>query len=351
VNQEPLRIAILGAARIAPWAVVRPARRLPQARVVAVAAREQSRAEAFARRYRIERAHGGYQAALDDPAVDAVYNALPNGLHHEWTLAALAAGKHVLCEKPLTSNASEAESVEAAAAKSRRVVMEAFHYRYHPLAARLREIIAGGELGELTHVEAWLCAPIPPSSDIRYRFDLAGGATMDVGCYAVNLVRLLGGEEPEVTAARALRASADIDRAMTADLRFPGGHTGRIGCSLWSLSLLRSSARAVGTRGRLDVLNPFMPHLFHRLVVRANGKRRVEHLPWAVWRRPTYEYQLEAFCAAVAAPAGVAGVTGVRNNGLSDAIANMRVIDAIYGAAGMRRRGEAWESAKRRMTG
>jgi predicted dehydrogenase len=343
VNDEPLRIALLGAARIAPWAIVRPARRLRQVRVVAVAARERSRAQAFARRYGIERAYAGYQAALDDPTVDAVYNALPNGLHLPWTLAALAAGKHVLCEKPLTSNATEAASVEDAAARSHRVVMEAFHYRYHPLAARLREIVAGGELGDLTHVEAWLCAPIPPSSDIRYRFDLAGGATMDVGCYAVHLVRLLGGEEPEVTSARALRASPDVDRAMTADLRFPSGHTGRIGCSLWSSSLLRTSARVVGTRGRLDVLNPFMPHLFYRLVVwtngvsgkangRANGTRRVERLPWATWRRPTYAYQLEAFCAAVQRGAPVATPP-------SDAVANMRVIDAIYRAAGMRARG------------
>jgi predicted dehydrogenase len=343
VNDQPLRIAILGAARIAPWAIVRPARRLPQVRVVAVAARERSRAEAFARRYRVERAYAGYQAALDDPTVDAVYNALPNGLHLQWTLAALAAGKHVLCEKPLTSNASEAASVEDAAARSHRVVIEAFHYRYHPLAARLREIVASGELGELTHVEAWLCAPIPPSSDIRYRFDLAGGATMDVGCYAVHLVRFLGGEEPEVTSARALRASPDVDRAMTADLRFPRGHTGRIGCSLWSASLLRTSARVVGTCGRLDVLNPFMPHLFYRLVVRtdpnglanANAKRtyRVERLPWATWRRSTYSYQLDAFCAAVQRGASIATPP-------SDAVANMRVIDAIYRAAGMRRRGD-----------
>ena len=178
MDETPLRIGLLGAARIAPWAAVRPARHLPQVRIVAVAARDRGRAEAFARRHRIERAYEGYRAAIDDPGIDAVYNALPNGLHLRWTLAALAAGKHVLCEKPLTSNADEAAILQAAADAAGLVVMEAFHYRYHPLVERMRAIATGDELGELTHVETWLCAPIPPSSDIRYRFELAGGATM-----------------------------------------------------------------------------------------------------------------------------------------------------------------------------
>src|SRR5205814_2875807 len=141
-----------------------------------------------------------------------VYIPLPNGLHGRWTLAALAAGKHVLCEKPFTANAAEAAVVAEAAGSSGLVVMEAFHYRYHPLARRMQEIVAGGELGELRHVEAHLCFPLPRFSNIRYDFGLAGGALMDAGCYTVNLVRMLGGGEPEVVSARALLHGTTVDR-------------------------------------------------------------------------------------------------------------------------------------------
>ena len=115
------------------------------------------------------------------PSIDAIYNPLPNGLHAEWTIAALEAGKHVLCEKPFTANAKEAEAVAAVATRTGLVVMEAFHYRYHPLAQRMREIVESGELGTIRRVETALCFPLPKFSDIRYQYDLAGGATMDVG--------------------------------------------------------------------------------------------------------------------------------------------------------------------------
>src|SRR5258708_283839 len=143
--------------------------------------------------------------------------------------------------------------------------MEAFHYRYHPLAKRMREIVDSGELGKIRHVEAAMCFPLPRFSDIRYRYDLAGGATMDAGCYPVHIVRMLGREEPQVVSAKARLHNLDVDRAMTAELRFPSGHTGRVTASMWSRSLLRMSARVVGENGQLTVLNPFMPQLFHRL--------------------------------------------------------------------------------------
>jgi predicted dehydrogenase len=271
--------------------------------------------------------HTSYEALVADPNVDALYNPLPNALHGRWTLAALAAGKHVLCEKPFTANADEAIEVAAAARKSGRVVIEAFHWRYHPLATRVREILDGDEIGRVQHVETWICFPLPKFSDIRYRHDLAGGATMDAGCYAVHMARFLGGEEPEVISAVAKLRTPDVDRAMTAELRFPGGHTGRVTCSMWSSTLLKLAMHVVGERGELRVNNPIMPQLWHKLSVRVDGKTRVEKLS----RRPTYEYQLEAFCAAVLR--GVAPLTPPE-----DAIANMRVIDAIYRAAGMQPR-------------
>ena len=160
-----MRIGILGAARIAPTALIKPAKGNAEVVVAAVAARDVSRAQAFAAKHGIARVHDSYEALIADPDLDAVYNPLPNGLHGRWTRAALAAGKHVLCEKPFTANAAEAREVAELAAKSDRVVMEAFHYRYHPLASRVEEIIASGELGKLERVEAALCFWLPKFSD------------------------------------------------------------------------------------------------------------------------------------------------------------------------------------------
>ncbi len=198
-----LRVGVRGAARIAPAGVIRPARRQPGVTVAAVAARDPERAARFARDHDIPRVAPSYQALVDDSDIDAIYNPLPNGLHAEWTLKALESGKHVLCEKPITANATEAERVAAAAERKKLVVMEAFHYRYHPLAKRAVEIASSGELGTVRRVEAAICFPLPRFSDIRYRLDLAGGATMDAGCYAIHLSRVLGAGESTVTSARA----------------------------------------------------------------------------------------------------------------------------------------------------
>src|SRR5690349_16885342 len=195
---DTVRIGILGAARIAPAAAIKPAHNVPEATIAAVAARDRTRADAFASKHGIPRVHESYADLVADPDIDAIYNPLPNGLHAEWTIAALEAGKHVLCEKPFTANTKEAEAVAAVATRSGLVVMEAFHYRYHPLAERMRAIVESGELGVIRRVETALCFPLPKFSDIRYQYELAGGATMDVGSYTVHIARLLGGEEPEV---------------------------------------------------------------------------------------------------------------------------------------------------------
>jgi predicted dehydrogenase len=320
----PVRIGILGAARIAPLALTNPARGNAEVVVAAVAARDVSRAHAFAAKHGIARVHDSYEALIADPDVDAVYNPLPNGLHGRWTQTALAAGKHVLCEKPFTANAAEAREIAELAAKSDRVVMEAFHYRYHPLVLRVEQIIASGELGKLERVEADFCFPLPKFSDIRYNYSLAGGATMDAGCYAVHMVRTFGGSTPEVVAAQAKLRDPRVDRAMTAELRFAGGHTGRVRCSMWSSDLLRASARVVGDGGELRVLNPVLPHIFHRLSVRSADGIRAERFP----RRTSYAYQLDAFAAAVLRWEPVKTTP-------QDAIENMAVIDGIYRAAGL----------------
>jgi predicted dehydrogenase len=327
---KPLRIGVLGAARIAPSALLKPAAKVGGVEITAIAARDRARAARMAAKFGVPTAYGDYHELLDDPEIDAVYVPLPNGLHAEWTTRAIQAGKHVLCEKPFTANAAEAEAVAAVAAGSDRVVMEAFHYRYHPLARRIAQLLHDERrLGALTRVETWMCFPLPKFDDIRYRYDLGGGALMDAGCYAVHAARFLTGAEPEVTAARATVRDPQVDRAMTVDLRFPGGVTGTAKTSLWSRELLHIGLRVYGERGRLSV-PLFLAPQAGWLKLTADGRTTRERIAGD----STYTYQLRAFEAA----------TRGEDTNLtppSDSIRTMRVIDAAYRAAGLRPRGTA----------
>jgi len=324
-----LRIGILGAARIAPLAVVRPARAVPGVQVTAIAARDRNRAEAFAKKHDIGRVHASYDELVDDPDVDAIYIPLPNGLHAEWTLRAIAVGKHVLCEKPFTSNEAEALQVADAAEASDRVVMEAFHYRYHALAEKMRTVAHDGRLGDIRSVRTWLCFPLPKFSDIRYNYDLGGGASMDC-VYPIHALRLLGPGRPEVVSATAKLHGDKIDRAMTAHFRFPSGATGRTEASMWSWRALKIAAHVEGTRGRMKVLNFVAPQYFNLLSVTVDGKTTRER----VRGDTSYVAQLHAFVAAVRD--GTAFPTTAR-----DAVETMRIIDDVYRAAGLPLRGAA----------
>ena len=263
-----------------------------------------------------------YEDLLADPEIDAIYNPLPNSLHAPWTLKAIDAGKHVLCEKPFTSNAAEAQTV-AGAASSDRVVVEAFHYRYPPLATRMREVIDDGALGHVSHIETSMVIPLPMPGDIRYQLDLAGGACMDTGCYAIHMLRFLSGAEPEVTAARAKLLRPGVDRWMQADMSFDDGRTGRITCALLSARLLKVGVRVTGDEGVMTVLNPTAPQFYHRLRVKA-GRSWTERLKGDA----TYTHQLRAFARAVLNDEPT--ITPPE-----DAVLNMKVIDAVYEAAGL----------------
>jgi predicted dehydrogenase len=325
---KKLRIGVLGAARITPSALIRPARLVDGVDVAALAARDPARARAAAAKLGIPTVHDDYAAVIADPSLDAVYIPLPNSLHAQWTLAAIGAGKHVLCEKPFTSNADEARRVADAAAGSAVVVMEAFHYRYHPLIARALALIDDGTIGTIRRVETELCFPLPRFKDIRYSLALSGGALMDAGCYAVHSLRTLGPGEPEVVSATATLRSPGVDRAMTAELRFPDGATGQVRASMWSSRLLGVSAKVTGTAGDLRIFNYLAPQVYHRLGVRTAARRWHERVPGEA----TYTYQLRAFAAAVRD--GTPVLTPP-----ADAVATMSVIDDIYRAAGLQPRG------------
>ncbi|MBP2328673.1 putative dehydrogenase [Kibdelosporangium banguiense] len=319
---DKVRIGLLGAARIAPRVVVGPAAAGARIDVVAVAARDVQRAEQFAAQHSISCVHDSYDELLADPGIDAVYNPLPNTLHGRWTLAAIKAGKHVLCEKPFAVNESEARTVATAAADAGVVVLEGLHHRYHPLLLRAEEIVRSGELGRLRHVEANFCLSLPVFSDNRWRADLGGGSLLDSGCYVVHLARMFGGEPEVVSATAAMRDG--VERAVTARLCFPEGHTGLVRSAMWSRNVLKMSARVTGDRGEMHVLNPIVPQAWHRLRVRTGAGERTERFH----RRSSYAYQLDAFAAAVLDGGPVLTPP-------DDAVRTMAVLDAIRTAAGL----------------
>jgi len=338
-----VRIGVLGAARIAGRALIEPARTVRSVQVAAVAARDKARAESFALRSGLPVAHGTYELLLTDPGIDAVYVPLPNSLHAPWTLRAIDAGKHVLCEKPFTSNAGEAVSVAAAAAASGLVVMEAMHYRYHPLVQRMASLISKGAIGTPRHVQAWTNWPVPDMGDIRYEYSLGGGALMDGGCYAIDCLRLVaesaGAGEPSVTGALADPLPGQpVDRALAARLEFPGGLTAWFESSFIREGEFRADVHVIGDEGRLWLRNFVLAHE-GRLVMMAPNGAVASDIAAADLRRArddaadtTFAWQLRAFAAAVTD--GDSFPTTADN-----AAATMRVIDDAYRAAGLPPRG------------
>ena len=326
-----LRLGILGAARIAERALIIPAREVASVTVAAVATRDKARADTFALQHGIPTAYGSYESLLEDPSVDAVYIPLPNALHGSWTLRALEAGKHVLCEKPFTANAAEAERVVSAATSTGLVVMEAMHYRYHPLVQRMASIIAEGVIGTPRHVQCWTSWAIPDISDIRYLFELGGGALMDGGCYAIDCLRLLGLSEPTVTGALADplgeggSGEGRVDRAMAVRLTSPAGLTGWLESAFTGSGDFHADVHVTGDDGDLWLRN-FINAQEGTLSVSPDGPS---------WEgssespdETTFAWQLRAFTDAVRD--GELFPTTAAN-----AAVTMRVIDDAYRAAGL----------------
>lgn len=324
---EPLRIGVLGAARISDKAIVHPARETGH-RLVAVAARDRSRAEAFAAESNVERVLDSYQAVIDDPEVEAIYNPLPNGLHGPWNLRAIAAGKHVLSEKPSASNAAEARAVRDAVAASEVRFMEAFHYRYHPVMNRMLEIAGSGELGTLHIIDVHMSFPLTDPDDPRWNFELAGGATMDVGCYAIHGLRTLGavgGGEPSVVSASAIERDdiPGMDATVEADLAYPSGLTAHFVTS-FVVPEMDFTMRIVGSEGEAFAHNFCVSSIDDRIDVSVGDLTRTEEMG----KRTSYTYQLEAFADHVRNGSPI-------HSDAEDAVVQAEFIDAVYTAAGL----------------
>ena len=325
-----LRIGLLGAAYIAPRALIKPVQ-VFDVQIVSMAARDRERAEVFATRAGIPTVHDTYEAVVTDPNVDAVYNPLAISGHHEWTIKALNAGKHVLCEKPFAMNEAEAREMADCARENGLVCAEAFHYYYHPLSRRMREIVQSGILGEVRFADAHFQNTVVDTPDqIRYRIELGGGATMDLGCYPLHFLRHSFGAEPEVVLAKAATVHEHVDLEMVTELLFPGGIPARVWCRMNAAGGFSSEANFYGDLGRLKVVNPMVPQREPHVIelVTSWGTRRE-----TLTKRPTFDYQLRAFIDAI---------QGVRPmpTDAEDGVISMRVIDNVYRAAGLPLRGQ-----------
>ncbi len=324
-KQPPFRFGILGAAKIAPNALTLAAQQVPEVEVCAVAARDPARAREFAKANGIPRVlRNYYEDVIADPEIDVVYNPLPNSLHCEWSIRAMRAGKQVFCEKPIASNAAEAERMAQVANQTGMLLVEAFHYRYHPLADRVRELIRSGAIGKLTHVEGSFSVPIPPDN-IRFDWSLAGGATMDLGCYPLHMIRYFSGMTPRVIAAKAQVGPRNVDVAMEADLELAPGVTARMTCSMAADAQLGATFVARGDRGELKVINPVGPHWGHQLTLTTPDGTTNETVPGDT----TYAHQLRALVAALR------GDRSAFPTNANDGVIGMRIIDEVYRAAGL----------------
>ncbi len=254
--ERVLRWGLLGTARI-NRVLIPPLRVSAGNRLLAVASRDLARAEAYAREWGIERAHGSYEALLADPEIDAVYVPLPNHLHAEWTIRAARAGKHVLCEKPLALTVAEVDAMEAAAREAGVVLAEAFMYRHHPQTLKVKELLEAGAIGAVRFVRGTFSFPLTRENDVRLRPEWGGGCLWDVGCYPLSFTRFLLGAEPvEVFGSQVLGPSG-IDETFAGQLVFPGGIPAQLDAGF--RSPVRAELEIAGTEGTIRVRHPWRP--------------------------------------------------------------------------------------------
>ncbi|MEL6359907.1 MAG: Gfo/Idh/MocA family oxidoreductase [Pseudomonadota bacterium] len=322
----PLRFGCLGAARIAPKALIEPVSRRDDVIVAMVAARDLDKAKAFASEHNIEHANADYQALVRSDLVDAVYCPLPPSAHLELVCLALENGKHVLCEKPFAMNALEAREMAEAARQNGRVLMEAFHYRYHPAFEFILEVVRAGKIGQLREIHGVFDAEIPyREGELRHVSELGGGALMDLGCYPLHMVRTLVGEEPAEIIATAKISSTGVDETVKARLSFPSDVEALVETTMAMGAERRSFIYCKGNDGEVHFSGCVGPQFGHEIRLQSGGKETVHTFDGP----GTYDHQLTAFIEAVENDGPVL-------TGPDDAIANMDAIDRIYRLAGVK---------------
>jgi xylose dehydrogenase (NAD/NADP) len=287
--------------------------------LLAVGSRDLERAQAFASRWGIERAYGSYDEVLADPDVEAVYMPLPNTMHCEWSIRALEAGKHVLCEKPMSRHPADVETAFAVAERTGLLLTEAFMYRHNPQTKRLQELVAGGAIGELRLIRSSFSYSLFDADNIRLRTDVEGGALMDVGCYCISGSRLLGGE-PESVYGQEFTGPSGTDWAFAGLMRFPGDVLATFDCGTALPN--RDELEAIGTEGSLFLDDPW--HCVTPVIElrRDSGVELIEVEP-----EDSYRLELEDLGTAIR-------TGGQPLLGRDDAVAQATVIEALFRSAG-----------------
>jgi D-xylose 1-dehydrogenase (NADP+, D-xylono-1,5-lactone-forming) len=290
----------------------------PKVELVAVASRDQARADEYAKKWEIERAYGSYDGLLADPDIEAVYISLPNTMHTEWSIKALEAGKHVLCEKPLSRHASDVEAAFDAAERTGRLLSEAFMYRHNPQTKRAKQLVDDGTIGELRLVRSAFSYSLYDEDNIRLRTEVEGGALMDVGCYNVSGSRLFGGE-PEKASGEAWFGPSGTDWVFSGTLRFPGDVIALFDCG--TAMTERDELEAIGSEGSLFLDDPWHCNV-PVIEVRRDGKvERIELEPV-----DSYRLELENVSDAIRGD-------GELLLGRDDAVGQARVLEALHESA------------------
>jgi xylose dehydrogenase (NAD/NADP) len=314
---EPVTWGIISTADI-NRKVIPGAHESPKVNLAAVASRDQAKADAYAKEWKIERAYGSYEELLADPEIEAVYISLPNTLHCEWSIKSMEAGKHVLCEKPMSRHTAEVEEAFDVADRTGRILSEAFMYRHNPQTKRLKQLVDEGAIGELRLVRSAFSYSLYDADNIRLSTDLEGGALMDVGCYCISGSRLLAGE-PERAYGQAWFGDSGTDWVFTASLRFPGDVLAIFDCG--TAMPERDELEAIGSEGSLFLDDPWHSGNPGIEVRRADGVERIEIEPV-----DAYRLELENVSDAIRGE-------GELLLGREDAVGQARTLEALHESA------------------
>jgi predicted dehydrogenase len=292
MNERILNWGLLSTARI-NRALIKPINASKRTRLLAVASRSQSAADTYARAWKIPRAYGSYEAMLADPEVDAVYNSLPNHLHAEWTVKALRAGKHVLCEKPFALSLEEADAMIAASKESGKALAEAFMYRHHPQTLKVKQIVESGALGKLQFIRGSFTFNLTREGDIRLKKETGGGSIRDVGCYPISYARFIVGEEPVEVFGRQVEGPGGCDESFAGQMRFANDVLVQFDSSFKAPP--RAFMEIVGSKAALKIPNPYKPGRMTKLILQ---RARIERTIW-VWGEELYRGEVENFVDVV----------------------------------------------------
>ncbi len=289
-----LRWGLLSTARINS-ALIPPIRASARGELAAVASRDAANAEAYAKEWAIPKAYGSYEAMLAADDIDVVYLSLPNHLHAEWTMKCVAAGKHVLVEKPFALTLAEAEQMIAAAHRAGKIIAEAFMYRHHPQTLKAKELVAGGAIGDVSLVRGSFSFTIARGSDPRLDPGMGGGSLWDVGCYPMSLAQYIFGEKPEAAFGWQTLDAHGIDGVFVGQLRYSGGRLAQLDSSFYLP--FRTHAEIAGSQGTITLTMPFKPDADSQVILRRNGEARAEQV--SIESQPLYAGEVEDMHAAI----------------------------------------------------